>query len=100
MRDHQDSPEQRPLEHFFLALDPELFMPLGEFTARMDELVRWVKSGERIEGVEEIVYPGERGQRRAAELTAAGSVPLNAVAWRTLETVCGELGVPLPSAVS
>ena len=38
----------------------------------MDELLRWVKSGERIEGVDEIVYPGERGQRRAAEITASG----------------------------
>ncbi len=72
-------------------------MPLAEFTSRMDELVRWVKSGERIAGVEEIVYPGERGQRRAAELTAQGRVPLDPVAWRTLETVCGELGVPLPA---
>jgi len=83
--------------HFFLALDPETFMPLGEFTARMNELVRWVKSGERIEDIDEIVYPGERGQRRAAELLAAGRVPLDPVAWRTLEAVCTELGVPLPA---
>ncbi|MCC6178710.1 MAG: Ldh family oxidoreductase [Chloroflexi bacterium] len=83
--------------HFFLVLDPEIFMPRAEFTARMDELLRWVKSGQTIEGVNEIVYPGERGQRRAATLTAEGRVPLDAVAWRTLETVCGELGVPLPS---
>ncbi len=86
-----------PIEHFFLALNPEAFMPLAEFTSRMDELVRWVKSGERIEGVEEFVYPGERGQRRAAELTAQGRAPLDPVAWRTLETVCTELGVSLPT---
>ncbi len=82
--------------HFFLALNPEAFMPLAEFRSRMDELLRWVKSGERIEGVEEIVVPGERGQRRAAELTAQGRAPLDPVAWRTLETVCTEVGVPLP----
>ena len=56
-----------------------------------------MKSGERIAGVDEIVYPGERGQRRAAELTARGRAPLDPVAWRTLETVCNELGVPLPT---
>ena len=67
-----------------------------EFTSRMDELLRWVKSGQKIEGVEEIVYPGERGQRRAAELTASGQVPLNAVAWQTLESICAENGVALP----
>jgi LDH2 family malate/lactate/ureidoglycolate dehydrogenase len=83
--------------HFFLALDPEIFMPRDEFTSRMDELLTWVKSGEKIEGVEEIVYPGERGQRRAAELTAAGQVPLSAVAWQTLKSICAENGVPLPT---
>ena len=44
--------------HFFLALNPEIFLPRAEFTRRMDELLTWVKSGERIEGVDEIVVPG------------------------------------------
>ena len=82
--------------HFFLALNPEIFLPRAEFTARMDELLRWVKSGERIEGVSEIVYPGERGQRRAAEITRSGQVPLDAVAWRTLASICEEMNVALP----
>jgi LDH2 family malate/lactate/ureidoglycolate dehydrogenase len=83
--------------HFFLALNPEIFMARQEFTGRMDELLHWVKSGERIEGVNEIVYPGERGQRRAAELTGSGQVPLNAVAWQTLQAICDETGVALPA---
>lgn len=83
--------------HFFMALNPDIFMPRDEFTSRMDELLRWVKSGQRIEGVDEIVYPGERGQRRAAKLTAEGRVPLDAVAWRTLSDICGAVGVALPA---
>jgi LDH2 family malate/lactate/ureidoglycolate dehydrogenase len=83
--------------HFFLALDPEMFMPRAEFTRRMDELLTWVKAGEKIDGVSEIVYPGERGQRRAAELTASGKVPLNAVAWSTLQAICAENGVAPPA---
>ena len=83
--------------HFFMALNPEIFLPREEFTRRMDDLLRWVKSGQRIEGVDEIVYPGERGQRRAAELTASGQVPLNAVAWSTLQAICAENGVALPA---
>jgi uncharacterized oxidoreductase len=82
--------------HFFLAIDPEIFLPRAEFTARMAELARWIKSGQPVDGAE-IVLPGERGQRRAAELTRGGQVPLNAVAWRTLADVCGPLGVPLPA---
>lgn len=83
--------------HFFLALNPEIFMPREEFVRRMDELLTWIKSGERIEGVSEIVYPGERGQRRAAQITASGQVPLNAVAWQTLQGICAENGVALPA---
>jgi L-2-hydroxycarboxylate dehydrogenase (NAD+) len=83
--------------HFFLALNPEIFLPRQEFLSRMDELLRWVKSGEKIEGVDEIVYPGERGQRRAAELTASGQVPLNAVVWQTLQAICSETGVATPA---
>jgi LDH2 family malate/lactate/ureidoglycolate dehydrogenase len=83
--------------HFFLALNPDIFLPRAEFTARMDELLGWVKSGQKIEGVDEIVYPGERGQRRAAEITASGQVPLNAVAWQTLQAICAENGVALPA---
>jgi LDH2 family malate/lactate/ureidoglycolate dehydrogenase len=86
-----------PIEHFFLAMDPGLFIPRDQFTQRMDELVRWIKSGQRLEGVEELLIPGERGQRRAADLTRTGQVPLNAVAWTTLADVCGPLGVPLPA---
>lgn len=82
--------------HFFLALDPGLFIPREQFTRRMSELVAWVKSGERLDGVEEIVVPGERGQRHAADLRRAGRVPLNSVAWDTLTTLCEPLGVPLP----
>jgi len=82
--------------HFFMALDPGLFIPRDQFTGRMDELIHWIKSGQRLEGVDELLIPGERGQRRAADLTRTGQVPLNAVAWATLAEVCGSLGVPLP----
>ncbi|MGE3267494.1 MAG: Ldh family oxidoreductase [Chloroflexota bacterium] len=82
--------------HFFLALNPEIFMPRAEFVSRMDELVGWVKSGDRIEGVEEIYYPGERGQRRAAGMIEAGKVALDPVAWKTLGEICAQTGVSLP----
>src|SRR3954468_22348048 len=83
--------------HFFLALNPEAFMPRSEFTARMDELLGWVKSGQRIEGVDEIVYPGERGQRRSMQLTSEGKVPLDDVAWSTLQGLCAEAGCSPPA---
>ena len=81
---------------FFLALDPEIFMPREEFKQRMDDLVRQIKATELLPGVEEILVPGERGQRRRRGLLERGSVPLGDVTWQTMEKVCGELGVGLP----
>lgn len=83
--------------HFFMALNPDIFMPRAEFVSRMDELVAWVKAGQKIEGVSEIYYPGERGQRRAAGMVKDGKVALAAVAWQTLSEICAETGVALPA---
>jgi L-2-hydroxycarboxylate dehydrogenase (NAD+) len=83
--------------HFFMALNPDIFMPRAEFTSRMDELLTWVKSGQKIDGVDEIYYPGERGQRRAAGFVATGKVALTPVAWQTLSEICAETGVRLPA---
>jgi LDH2 family malate/lactate/ureidoglycolate dehydrogenase len=58
-----------------------------------------VKAAERLPGTEEVLVPGERGQRRRRELLAQGTAPLGDVTWQTLEKTCGELGVPLPATV-
>lgn len=42
--------------HFFTAIDPELFMPSPEFTARVDRLIEQTKTGDRAEAVEEIRF--------------------------------------------
>jgi ureidoglycolate dehydrogenase (NAD+) len=79
-----------------LALNPEMFMPQSEFTSRMDELVRHIKSSETVEGVDEVLLPGERGQRRAAALRATGELPLNPLGWKVLSEVCESVGVRGP----
>jgi LDH2 family malate/lactate/ureidoglycolate dehydrogenase len=81
---------------FFWALDVEAFMPREEFLARMRALVDQVKQGERAPGVDELLVPGERGERRARELTARGVVPLERAGRQILESACETLGVPLP----
>jgi LDH2 family malate/lactate/ureidoglycolate dehydrogenase len=85
---------------FLWALDVEAFLPRHEFLARMDEQIDQVKQGERLPGVEELLVPGERGQRRYAELTARGVVPLAPASWQMLATSCESLDVPLPADVA
>ena len=82
------------------ALDVEAFMPREEFLERMDAQIDQVKGGERLPGVEELFVPGERGQRRHAQLTARGIVPLAPASWQLLATTCELLEVPLPGAVA
>jgi LDH2 family malate/lactate/ureidoglycolate dehydrogenase len=81
---------------FFLALDPELFLPREEFLRRMDDQIEQTKAAQPLPGVGEIFVPGERGQRRRRQLIAGQTVPLGDVTWQTLARTCADLGVPLP----
>jgi len=45
--------------HMAIALNIEAFRPLKDFTADMERLIERIKSVPRVEGVEEIFYPGE-----------------------------------------
>lgn len=60
--------------HFFIALDPQAFMPVDEFTGRMDRLVREVKSTPRAEGVNRIYLPGEMEWEQEAAAEVSGLV--------------------------
>jgi LDH2 family malate/lactate/ureidoglycolate dehydrogenase len=84
---------------FLWALDVEAFLPQSEFLARMDALIDQVKQAERADGVDELLVPGERGERRYLELTARGVVTLAPASWQILTSGCEALRVPLPAAV-
>jgi LDH2 family malate/lactate/ureidoglycolate dehydrogenase len=84
---------------FLWALDVEAFLPRQEFLARMDTQLDQIKHGERLPGVEELLIPGERGQRRYLDLTARGVVPLAPASWQLLATACESLAAPLPAVL-
>jgi LDH2 family malate/lactate/ureidoglycolate dehydrogenase len=85
--------------NFLWALDVEAFLPAQEFLARMDAQLDQIKQGERLPGVEELLLPGERGQRRLQDLTARGVVPLAPASWELLATGCASVAVPLPAVL-
>jgi len=85
--------------NFLWALDVEAFLPQQEFLARMDEQIDQIKQGERLPDVEELLVPGERGQRRYLELTARGVVPLAPAGWEILVTGLESLAAPLPAVL-
>jgi LDH2 family malate/lactate/ureidoglycolate dehydrogenase len=85
--------------NFLWALDVEAFLPRQEFQARMDAQIDQIKQGERLPGVDELLVPGERGQRRHLDLTARGVVPLAPSSWQTLAMSCESLAVQLPAVL-
>jgi LDH2 family malate/lactate/ureidoglycolate dehydrogenase len=85
--------------NFLWALDVEAFLPRQEFLARMDAQIEQIKQGERLPGVDELLIPGERGQRRYLELSARGVVPLARASWQILATGCESLGASLPTVL-
>ena len=82
--------------NFLWALDVEAFLPRQQFLERMDAQIDQIKQGERLPGVDELLVPGERGQRRYRDLTARGVVPLAPASWQMLATGCESLTAPLP----
>jgi LDH2 family malate/lactate/ureidoglycolate dehydrogenase len=83
--------------NFLWALDVEAFLPRQEFLARMDAQLDQITQGERLPGVQELLVPGQRGQRRYLDLTARGLVPLAPASWRLLAMGCESLAIPPPA---
>jgi LDH2 family malate/lactate/ureidoglycolate dehydrogenase len=72
-RDESKSPD---LGHFFLAINPEMFMDAGEFTSRVDRMIDDIKSSELAEDSRGVMISGEPEMKARAENLAAGSVPI------------------------
>jgi LDH2 family malate/lactate/ureidoglycolate dehydrogenase len=79
------------------ALDVEAFLPRDQFRARMSELAGQIRGGERAPGVDELVLPGERGERKYREATERGAIELEPAGWEMLTSGLAALGVPPPS---
>jgi LDH2 family malate/lactate/ureidoglycolate dehydrogenase len=71
------------LGHFFMVIDPELFLPRTEFLSRVDAMIEASKRSEKAEGVEEILVPGEM-EMCAREQNLRDGVPLLPSTYRAL----------------
>jgi LDH2 family malate/lactate/ureidoglycolate dehydrogenase len=86
-----------------VAVDPSAFDP-GDVTGKVDGFIDTVTGAPRRDGVDEILYPGQRSQQLRRDRREAGVVELPAShfeAFRTLAAEIGEAppeGTPLTSA--
>lgn len=60
---YDETNEKANVGHFFVLLDVEKFMPLDMFHTVMNQFIEELKEVPTKDGVEEILYPGERRER-------------------------------------
>jgi LDH2 family malate/lactate/ureidoglycolate dehydrogenase len=77
--------EEHDLGHFFLAMNPEMFMPIAEFKARVDRMIDDVKKSEVADGFNEVLLPGEYELRSRARNLKAGVPVLPSTLKRLLD---------------
>jgi uncharacterized oxidoreductase len=83
---------------FLQAIAVEEFQPLDEFTAKVDELVSFVKSRKAAPGFGEVFLPGEQGRRNEQRQLKEG-VQIDDVTWDELRSLAGNLGIKLPQPI-
>lgn len=77
---------------FFIAIDVGAFMDPADFRQRMDDYIRATKASEKLDGVEEILMPGEPEFRREQRQREAG-ILLGRKVMDEVLALAGELGV-------
>lgn len=77
------------------AIDPEAFVGAETYAREVDRMAKAIAAEPLAEGVDEILMPGERGDREAARRREAG-VELGEELWQQLAHIAGTLNVAVP----
>ena len=80
-----------------IAIDIGRFGDVGTYAREVDRLCEAIKSLPRADGVDEILVPGERGDR-ILERRRVDGIPLAPGTWSRLEEVATPLGVAMPDS--
>lgn len=70
-----------------MAIDPNIFLDPNEFKAGVSDIVTKIKKARRLEGVEEIYVPGERGNRYKNEVLKNGEIDIEENLLNSLKAV-------------
>jgi LDH2 family malate/lactate/ureidoglycolate dehydrogenase len=79
----------------FLAIDVSRFLPLEEFTGRVERLVKTVKSSAPAKGYHEVLVAGDPEWRAEAARRRDG-IPVGEGTWESLTQTAERLGVAMP----
>ena len=80
---------------FLLAIDIAAFIDVETYGASVDRMVELIKALPKAPDTDEILVPGERGDRVLEERGRSG-IPLAPGTWRALSEAAESLGVDMP----
>lgn len=75
-----------------MAIDVGAFVPVPDFKAEIDNLVRELKENPVRPGFKEVLLPGELEYRAMAKRKAEG-IPIDDKSWSILSQTCGKIGI-------
>jgi len=81
--------------HFFMALRLDIFRPAEDFKRDMAALLAEINALEPAKGASRVYYAGQK-EHEAEEESRKHGISLEEGVWKTLCTIGGELGVPIP----
>jgi uncharacterized oxidoreductase len=81
---------------FLQAIAVEEIQPLDEFTAKVDDLVSFIKSRKPAPGFSEVLLPGEQGRRNQERQLRQG-VEVDEATWSQLIKLAGKFRVNPPN---
>jgi LDH2 family malate/lactate/ureidoglycolate dehydrogenase len=87
-------PEERKsnVGQFFLAVNVDTFIPIEDFKAKVDKVIRELKSSPLAPGYAEVLVPGEIEYRIEQKRLREG-IPLSSETWQLLRKLCEKLKV-------
>jgi ureidoglycolate dehydrogenase (NAD+) len=91
--------EDYRLNSVLIALDLQVLGGPDVFAQGFAELAAAIKAQPRSQGVDELLLPGERGDRESVVRAVVG-VPVAAATWAKLGELARHFGVPLPAPVA
>jgi LDH2 family malate/lactate/ureidoglycolate dehydrogenase len=87
-----NNPGTQDIGHLMAAINIGAFMPLADFKARMDQMIRDIKNSKKAKGVGEIFLPGEIEMGIEAQRRKEG-IPLSRAVYEELCGLGQKLGV-------
>src|SRR5579863_8615119 len=85
------------VSQMFLAIDIARFLPIDEFRARIDHLIRVMKTTPPAKGYSEVLVAGDPEWRMEQERRKSG-IPIGSGTWKALCEAGDKLGVAAPAA--